>query len=305
MEQGLACEQLAADQHGVLSREQAISRGLSPRAIDRRVAARRWQVIHTGVYAPVPVRSSWLQSLMAAVLCGGPSAFASHRAAAALRQLDGVNERLVEISVKAGRQIRGAVVHRRGPGDDPTVVVLDGIPATGLERTLLDLTAVVSPRRAGLALDDALRRRSTTLDAMREMLSASRGRPGTRTLRRLLDARDDRDGTLESRLESDLLHVLRKHGLPIPVPQLVVTDGDIFVARLDFAYPAFRLGIEADGYWWHTGVDRWRDDLRRENRLKLLGWTILRFSWEDVHDRPEYVASQVRSALSHFQPSLS
>jgi very-short-patch-repair endonuclease len=81
------------------------------------------------------------------------------------------------------------------------------------------------------------------------------------------------------------------------VAQFPVLDDRVFVARLDFAYPAIRVGIEADGYRWHGNPEDWRRDLRRENRLKLLGWTLLRFSWEDVHDRPELVASQVRAAL--------
>jgi len=77
-----------------------------------------------------------------------------------------------------------------------------------------------------------------------------------------------------------------------------VMDSGQPVARLDFAYPDMRLGIEADGFKHHGGHERWAEDLRRENRLKLLGWTLLRFSWWDVHERPELVASQVRSAHS-------
>jgi very-short-patch-repair endonuclease len=95
-----------------------------------------------------------------------------------------------------------------------------------------------------------------------------------------------------------LLRLLKRHGLPPPVAQYEVKEGEALVARLDFAYPSLRLGIEADGYRWHSGAERWRRDLRRENRLKLLGWTLLRFSWEDVHRRPELVASQIRAALA-------
>jgi very-short-patch-repair endonuclease len=74
-------------------------------------------------------------------------------------------------------------------------------------------------------------------------------------------------------------------------------NGAAFVARLDFAYPSHRVAVETDGYRWHGSVERWRRDLRRENRLKLLGWTVLRFSWEDVQDRAELVSSQIRAAL--------
>ena len=297
MEPASECDRLAAVQYGVLSREQALAAGLSKRAIGRRLASGYWRLSQPGVYVARTVPSSWNQRLVSAILCGGPTALASHRSAAALRRLDGIEEGAIEISVKAGRRIRGAVVHRRRATDDPEVVVVDGIPATGIERTLLDLAAVVSPRRAGLALDDALRQKLTSLEAMRELVSGPKGRVGTRMLKKLLDSRDQRDAQLESRLESAMLRLLRRHGLPLPVPQHpVVQDGKV-VARLDFAYPALRLGIETDGYRWHGGAERWRRGLRRDNQLKLMGWTLLRFSWEDVHDRPEMVASQIRGAL--------
>ena len=293
------CEQLAADQHGVLSRRQALAAGMSRRAITGRVSSGRWRVVHTGVYVPRPVPSSWHQRLMAAVLCGGESAVASHRSAAALWCLDGVERPHPEISIRAGRRIEGVIVHRRRPSDDPPVTVIDRIPVTGIERTLLDLAGVMPTLEAGRALDDALRRRLTKISEIRRMLlELPKGRAGRRMLRRLIEDRDEHDALLESRLEAALLHVLRKHGVEAPVPQFEVRDGSFLVGRVDFAYPSRRIGIEADGYRWHASPERWRRDLRRENRLKLLGWTLLRFTWEDVHDRPELVASQVRAALA-------
>lgn len=294
------CDRLAAAQHGVLSRRQALAEGLPKGSIDRRVSSGRWRILQPGVYAPRPVPLSWHQFLMAAVLSGGPGALASHRSAAALWRLDGVKDPPLEISIKAGRRIEGVIVHRRSAFDDPPTEVIDRIPVTGIERTLLDLAAVAPVAVVGPALDAACRRRRTSLRRVRGALDSlgPRGRPGSKALRRLVDARDHRDAAAESALESALLQILRKHALPLPSPQYRVLDGDRFVARLDFAYPSLRVGIEADGYRWHASPERWRRDLRRENHLKLLGWTLLRFSWEDVHERPEVVASQVRAALA-------
>jgi very-short-patch-repair endonuclease len=296
MKPDVSLERLAVAQHGVISRDQCLAAGLTLRAIRRRVESGRWELVHSAVFRLTAIDKSWEQRLMAAVLFGGPTALASHRSAAALWRLQGIEERPIEISVGAGRRIGGAIVHRRQPNDGPERVVKDRIPATGIDRTLVDLAAVVSPGRAGLALDDALRRRLTTLESTRGVLA--RGRPGAAALRRLLDARNYRDAQLESRLEAAMLALLRSRGLPEPVPQYSVTDGSDFGARLDFAYPSCRLGIEVDGFRWHSGAERWRRDQRRENRLKLLGWTVLRFSWDDVQNRPEIVASQIREALT-------
>lgn len=301
------CDRQAAVQHGVISRDQALAAGLSRGAIDGRVASGRWKAIHPGVYAPRPVPPSWHQRLMAAVLWGGADSVASHRSAAALWELDGAEHGMIEISIKSGKRVARVIVHRRRPRDDPPVVLLQAIPATAIERTLADFAAVVSIGEAARALDAALRRRITSLDRLRELLDelGRDRRPGAGTLRRLVEERDDRDRLMESRLEAKLLRVLRSRTVPLPEPQFRVLDGDAFVARLDFAYPSQRIGIEADGYRWHASPERWRRDLRRENRLKLLGWTMLGFSWEDVRDRPEVVASQVRAAIGDRFPDTS
>lgn len=294
-----ACDRIAARQHGVISRRQALAAGLPLKAIEWRVTTGRWVAVHPGVYTPRSAQSSWQQRLMAAVLRGGNEAFASHRAAAALWRLDGIQERAVEISVPSARRIRGAVVHRRSRSDHPPTVELDRIPATGIERTLVDLASVLSRERAALALDDALRRGRVSLEQMGQTLRAlpTKGRKGAGTLRELVGQRDNRDCQTESRLEASFLGVLRREDLPLPMAQFRVEEAGKVIARLDFAYPSIRLGIETDGYRWHGGRERWAKDMRRENRLKLLGWTLLRFSWEDVKDRPEHVVRQIRIAL--------
>lgn len=292
-----ACEALAAGQHGLVSREQALSAGLTKRAIQARIASGRWSVVHRAVYRALPLTASWHQRLTAAVLGGGPSALASHRAAAQLWGLDGIDNPPVEISVKTGLRIEGVVVHRRRATDDPQVTIKDGIPATGIERTLFDVATVLAPSRVGRAIDEALRRGKTTLARLQMQATTSSGRSGQTTFRRLLNERDERDAQAESRLEAMLLQILRRAKLPPPHAQYRVIEAGISIARLDFAYPEHRLGIEADGYRWHSGVQRWGEDIQRENRLKLLGWTLLHFSWADVSKRPELVASQIRNAL--------
>jgi very-short-patch-repair endonuclease len=98
---------------------------------------------------------------------------------------------------------------------------------------------------------------------------------------------------METRLR--LLIVLA--GLPTPVPQHVVLDAaGRFVARLDLAYPEDRLGIGYDGDH-HRERSTWTADLQRHNRLRLLGWTVLRFSAADVLGNPDKVLAQIRAAL--------
>lgn len=65
-------------------------------------------------------------------------------------------------------------------------------------------------------------------------------------------------------------------------------DGTRFI---DFAYIRYplQLAIEIDGFQSHAaGINRWQfsDSLIRQNHLVIHGWTILRFSYDDVKDKP-------------------
>ena len=67
--------------------------------------------------------------------------------------------------------------------------------------------------------------------------------------------------------------------------------------EVDIAFPEGQVAIEIDGWAWHSDVERFRRDRRRQNALVLAGWTILRFTWHDLTNRPGAVVAEVRSAL--------
>ncbi len=100
-------------------------------------------------------------------------------------------------------------------------------------------------------------------------------------------------------METRLRLALTRGGLPLPVLQHRVCDGyGNFVARLDLAYVEARLGIEYDSerHWDPKVIRR---DLRRQNALQALGWSLLRFTADDVlHNRARLVA-QVAASLPY------
>ena len=106
-ERGLA--ELAARQHGVVSLEQLVTIGFSPRAVARRVQSGRLHRLHRGVYAAghprVSLRGHWL----AATLAGGEGVVLSHRSAAHLR---GLIDRSGAAEITSGRKLSP----RRGIG---------------------------------------------------------------------------------------------------------------------------------------------------------------------------------------------
>jgi very-short-patch-repair endonuclease len=88
--------------------------------------------------------------------------------------------------------------------------------------------------------------------------------------------------------------------LPEPVIHHHIRDGERFVAEVDLAYPQWKIAIECDGSV-HLDANVRERDLARQNDLVLVGWTVLRFSWDRVRARPELVLSEIRAAIAAAQ----
>lgn len=245
--------------------------------MSRRVAGGEWVRFHPRVYRLPVMPRTWRQRAMAACLWGGDGVVLSFRAAGALWELDGVRRGPVEVtSVRlSGRRLAGVTIHRAHdlPAHDQRVV--DGIPVTSPERTLVDLAAVLDERSLELALEDALRRGLTTPDRVAGRVAdlGGKGRKGSRSLRRLLDVRQARPA--ESALEVAVERFLRERGLAeVFVRQYDVWDGERW-RRLDWADPVHKVALEADSWRYHAGHEAWARDRARNDLLEALGWRFV------------------------------
>jgi hypothetical protein len=113
-----------------------------------------------------------------------------------------------------------------------------------------------------------------------------RGRRGTAALRAIVRCSLP-DERLESLLELRLSSLIARSDLEPPEPQYELRCADGRLARLDFAWPARRLAIEADGHRWHGTSQQLTKDLARSRSVQAAGWTHLRFGWSDVHELPD------------------
>lgn len=128
---------------------------------------------------------------------------------------------------------------------------------------------------------------------------ARNGRNGTLRLRAVLDERADDEGVPLSDWSRWVCDLLCESGLPKPVLEHRVhtADGD-FVAQVDLAYPAHRLGIELDSIRWRHNRDSFVNDRRRRNRLTTAGWDVLSFTWHDYEDQPAALCDIVARVLN-------
>jgi very-short-patch-repair endonuclease len=156
------------------------------------------------------------------------------------------------------------------------------------------------------ALDSAMRRGLTHIPRIRERLSdiGTQGRAGTRTLQRLLTDRELGSGLTESPLEVKVERALHRARLDPPERQFAITCPDGLRIRLDFAWPEQRVGIEADGFRWHTDFEQWQQDARRHNLLQEMGWRIVRATHRSLHENPDALPRQVATLLGQTRLTL-
>lgn len=296
---------LAARQHGLFLTEQALEHW-SEQQLRTEQATGRIERLEPQVWRVTGHPPSWHQRVMSA--CLAERGMASHRTAAALWGLDGFRRSIVEIvTPRWSRRPNTSVrIHESLDIRPEDWAERDGIPCESVERLLCGLGAVVHPAMVEQGFDDALNRGLTTAEAVRDrfVLLARRGRRGCGVLRPLLERRLGTVGPRPGEFARRFLRILEGAGLPAPVLEHEIRSGGAFLGRVDGAYVDRRIAVELDSDRWHRGRQRRQHDLARQNGLLLDRWLVLRFTWEDVVGRPEYVAATIRAALAR-QPVLA
>ncbi len=283
----------ARGRYGFLDRATVLGLGLSDATVTRRIRDGALERSAAGVYQFDATEPSWEARVFRAILSAGPDALASHRTAGALWGLDGVNRNVIEVTVPytEGPVPMGFLVHRTRRVLQG--VAIDSIPVTSIERTVLDLSAVLPDSILEKALMSALRENLTTADRIAAVITEQGGRGvrGTKKVRRVL-ARVG-DGVPGSPSEVDVRRLIRAAPIPSPECQLQIELPGGGNAYPDFAWPDRLKIVEIDGLEAHRSGDALHNDLRRQNMLLDLGWQIRRFSARAVRRDPNGVITEI------------
>ena len=153
---------------------------------------------------------------------------------------------------------------------------------TGI-RTVLDCARDLPFAEALVVADSAVRKQDIDIDRLQHAARSLRG-PGSAAAVRVAGAVH---GMAANAFESTLRAIALDAGLDV-VPQTQVTDRGLF-AMVDLADEGRRLVIEAESFEFHADRKGFRRDIRRYSELAVFGWTVLRFTWEDVTLQPAYV----------------
>ncbi len=293
-----AVSRLSASRYGTFTRTEATQHGLHRSTVRQLISAGALFEDPPGVLRWSAAGRRWEQDLAAALLAGGGHGVAAMRSAARLHGLDGFeSEPTIELLSERRLKVPGAITHITASLPAGDLVVIGGLPCTGLARTLCDLGAVAGVARVERALDSA-RRSGVSVRWLSEAVWRLHrpGPSGTGTLLKLLAQLDDspvRDSWWERTIEL----MLRDPRIPPLRRQYVIRDDTgAFVARADLAVPELRLAIEAHSRQFHFGRIPEAADEDRDHRLSKIGWDAIYLGHQSTR-RPEATRDLVAQAL--------
>jgi very-short-patch-repair endonuclease len=271
--------ELATRQHGVVGRRQLLPLGFTRDAIAGLLTRGQLIPIHRGVYAVGHRRLSAKGVWTAGVLACGPEAILSHRAALALHDLRPTPSGAVDVTVpgrtKKGR--RGIRVHnvRALHADDRDEI--DCIPVTEIHRALLDYAEIASRQQLRHAIDAGLRREVLDQWKFDVLFARSHGRHGLNPLLTTLEEIRGPALWTDSELERAFLALIRAAELEEPLTQQIL-EGE----RVDFFWPHAKFVVEVDGYDFHKSRAQFEADRRRDAKLMVAGYRVLRVTQQRI-----------------------
>jgi hypothetical protein len=293
----------------ILTRELA-ERGLTTYDVERLLRLEQFERVRRGAYGPsLPAEAGpeerHRRLILATARMLEPDAVVSHGSAAVLYGLPTWPEARRRVHVTRSRSSGGqrrSIVHiHPAPFGSTDVQVVDGIAATCLGRTVLDLARTLPLHQAVAAGDRALQI-GLDVGELERGLTAMKSWPGVRRARQgcgLLDARCESPGESVSRVR------FVEQGIPTPQSQFAVYDErGALVARCDFGWEEQRTLGEFDGKIKYgrllrpgeTSEDAVYREKLREDALRDRGWQVVRWTWQDL-SRPEVIRDRLLRAF--------
>lgn len=266
---------------------QAAAHGVNRSAVQRRVTSGEWLRVGRGVYfvadrvvTPRARLRGTMFELGDLAVVAGPSAVWWH----------GITARAPTsptVCLPRGRHgVRRADVRLVRRDLDPRDICRrDGVAVASVPMSVLDAAV----EQGAAVLDNALLRRRVTLDDVIDVHTRYPRRHGAPRADTLIRACL---GGARSEAERLAHRLLRSAGI---AGWSANTDASGYDG--DLIFDDRQLIVEIDGFAFHSGATDFQRDRTRQNALVANGWTVLRFTWADLTERPGYVIASIRHAL--------
>ena len=300
-----ALRALAAGQHGMFTLAQARTLGVSPLVLERLVRENRLLHPGRGLYAVTEdvdqAPEPWHRHLCvgAHLLYRDASLTSASASLAHGLPVWGVDLSRPDLHRPVDRAV-GVKAFRVRPRPKnplrPEPVTTELGRADEVATSVVQLALDHGPVAGTVSADNAVHRGLVTIDALTTAGDLVASWPGSSRVRSMLafvDGRSESVGETRCRIE------LVTHGIPL-VPQVPIRDrdGNVF-ARVDFVIEGYKVVVEFDGRVKYAEGDKqvlW-DEKRREDRLRALGYLVVRITWADL-EHPGAAVAKVRRAMA-------
>ena len=280
-------------QSGLFTARQAVDAGASPAQVRRRRQTGRWITVVGDALAPHKLDvDAWIRAQGIALTW--PDGVVALTSAAEVHGFPVPRDGPAHVIVPRRTRRREGVVTHELTLDAGEVVQVGRALVTSRQRTLFDCIGRLATDAAERLVAWAVTREVIAPEQLRRAVDARPGSWGNAARRQALA--DISDGTL-SAAERRLHLILSRAGITGWRFDQKIHDSAGLVGRADVLFEHERLVVEVDG-WAHHGREQFQRDRTRQNRLVAAGYTVLRFTWADLTERPDVVARQIRSMLA-------
>ena len=301
--------------HGFAYRHEFLAAGLRDAHIRLAVRAGLIERIRHGTYAPTallaqmsPEQRHLLLARSVLMKLGGGVALSHHSAAIAHTGVSyGVDLNVVHVTRLDGRSgsTEGGVEHHVGVVvPDADLCVVDGMRTVIAPRAIIESCSRSSVESGMVSASFAIRHGACGIDDLRDRMASHERWPGMLTVRLAVQGAEP---ACESVGEVRSMHFFATHGIPRPVPQVVLADSEGEFGRGDFGWLDFWHVGEFDGLIKYGRLNPYSSELsgevlvmekRREDRVRDLELGVSRWGHIDLApDRRDDLARRILAGL--------
>ena len=276
-------QRIARRGHGVVSRRELLSAGITRDTIKRWLAKGVLLREYPGVYRVGHRAPSIEATYMAAVKACGDGSLLAGRAAAYLYGLIKGNPPVPEVCTRTWRRIPGIITHR----SPPRQARYRGIPIATVPAVLVQLAAVLDIDDLARACHEA----RVKYRAMPRHVEAVL-RPNAKGAARLRAVIRGDARILLSEMERVFFDRLKAERLPLPVTNRR-EDG----RYIDCRWPEYGLTVELNSYMAHDTRHAWERDHLRAREAYARGDEFRAYTYRDVFEDPSFMLAELRALL--------
>jgi hypothetical protein len=286
----------------VFTRRQAMNGGLSAGQVAHRIRTGVWRHVAGKAYALAAERPQRHRGLNAMVLTW-PDAVVYGVSALAYWYPDAPipSDGIIHCAISLHRRPQSGFALHHVVLPEESVAKSEGVRIQRRIPALVAALAVLPPDQGQSLLAWMVARRKVTNEEFAAAVAALARHRGVHLVRSYLPLIAVGAASVAELLASS---IFIRHGITGWKANALVRTARGDAKSADFLFEQERLIVMIDGWAYHGDRRSFQLDRQDQNELVACGYTVLRFTYDDVKNRPEHVATQVRETRARLAPGV-